>query len=80
MIGAPKHISGFSAVYQGKLYVIINYCAAFGYDVLGNVDDITANGADPTSIVYSFEKVQIEYANYTEASGGFKKYQITFGS
>ncbi len=80
MIGAPKHISGFSAVYQGKLYVIINYCTAFGYDVLGNVDDITANGADPTSIVYSFEKVQIEYANYTEASGGFKKYQITFGS
>ena len=80
MIGGPKHISGFSAVYQGKLYVIINYCTAFGYDVLGNVEDITAGGTAPTSTVYSFEKVQIEYANYTEPLGGSKKYQITFGS
>ena len=80
MIGGPKHISGYSAVYQGKLYVIINYCTAFGYDVLGNVDDITIGGIAPTSTVYSFEKVQIEYANYTELTGGFKKYQITFGS
>ena len=80
MIGGPKHISGFSAVYQGKLYIVINYCTAFGFDVLGNVEDISIGGVVPTSTVYSFEKVQIEYANYTEPLGGFKKYQITFGS
>jgi hypothetical protein len=80
MIGGPKHISGFSAVHQGKLYVILNYCTAFGYDVLGNVEDITAGGTAPTSTLYSFEKVRIEYANYTEPLGGSKKYQITFGS
>ena len=66
MIGGPKHISGFSAVYQGKLYIVINYCTAFGFDVLGNVEDISIGGVVPTSTVYSFEKVQIEYANYTE--------------
>ena len=44
MIGGPKHISGFSAVYQGKLYIVINYCTAFGFDVLGNVEDISIGG------------------------------------
>lgn len=80
MLGGPKHISGFSAVHQGKLYIIINYCAAFGFDVLGNVEDISIGGVVPTSTIYSFEKVQLEYANYTEPFGGFKKFQITFGS
>ena len=79
-MNSPKHISGLSAVHNGTLYVIFNYCTDFGFDPLGIVDDITSGGTAPSSITYSNEKVVIKYLNYTEPTGGFKTYNLTFAS
>ena len=75
-----KHISGISFVASGSLNVIFNYCSDLNYDVVGIIEDVTIGGDAPSSITYTSNQVTIIYQNYTSPTGGFKTYNVTFGS
>ena len=75
-----RHISGISFVASGSLNVIFNYCSDLNYDVVGIIEDVTVGGDAPSSITYTSNQVSIVYQNYTSPTGGFKTYNVTFGS
>lgn len=75
-----RHISGISFVASGSLNVIFNYCSDLNYDVVGIIEDVTIGGDAPSSITYTSNQVTIIYQNYTSPTGGFKTYNVTFGS
>ncbi len=52
-MNSPKHISGISYVDNNVLKIVFNYSTAFGFDPLGNVEDITVGGDLPASVIYS---------------------------
>jgi len=70
-MNSPKHISGISYVDNAVLKIVFNYSTAFGFDPLGNVEDITSGSTPlPSSIVYSTGKVEVRYNNFILHDGG----------
>ena len=79
-MNSPKHISGISYVDNNVLKIVFNYSTAFGFDPLGNVEDITVGGDLPASVIYSNGKVEVRYTKFLLHTGGYKTFRVTFGS